>query len=280
MVWFMVTKDKNSWGTNHPDPPRRFSDFVQQVRNTSLPLDKLTLAILTSSSDEYKEYKRQTKDLGVARRVFYLHPGYNLQGVTRENRHDNEVQKARRGEIAKLRNYLLLKTLQEEKHTIWTDADVMELSPNIIQTMIKHAEERDDVGMVTARCEMGGMSNYDLNAWSGTRPGPQGWELKDEKLNEAEQKALGQHHVEELIQGTGDDDLVELKTIGGTILYMRADLVWQGLSFPHQYVIGTRWISDGWDGIETEGLCYRARGLQGGKCWALGGSHHVKHVNS
>lgn len=278
ILWLIVTKDEKSWGRNGDNPPRSFKSFLQQVANTSLPLEKISLGVLTSSEEEYKNYRTLVEGSGLARVVVYFHSGYVEAPVNRDNRHDGELQKARRGEIAKIRNYLMLRTLREEKHIVWTDADVMELSPNIIQTMIAHSEDRKDAGIITARCALGGMANYDLNAWSGTRTGPDGWELKDEKLNEAEQEALGQHHVEELIKDTNDNDLIELNTVGGTILYMRAELVWQGLSFPHQYVVGTRWISEGWDGIESEGLCYRARDLTGGKCWVLGGSHHVEHT--
>ena len=76
-----------------------------------------------------------------------------------------------------------------------------------------------------------------------------------------------------------DDDLIDLDTVGATILYLRASLIWRGLNFPHQFVVGTRWRKDGWDGIESEGLCYRARGLSGGKCAVLGGDWHVQHTD-
>ena len=45
-------------------------------------------------------------------------------------------------------------------------------------------------------------------------------------------------------------------------------------------VIGTGWGKDGWDGLETEGMCYVARYLKGGGCYTLGGSHFVKHTNN
>jgi hypothetical protein len=42
--------------------------------------------------------------------------------------------------------------------------------------------------------------------------------------------------VDELIDGTGDGDLLPLDAVGGTIVYMRANLVWEGLNFPSYYV--------------------------------------------
>lgn len=85
--------------------------------------------------------------------------------------------------------------------------------------------------------------------------------------------------VDELIEGTRDGELVRLDAVGGTILYMRAGLVWEGLNFPSYNVVGTSWGRDGGDGIETEGVCYAARGLEGGGCYVLGGKNYVRHTN-
>jgi len=87
-----------------------------------------------------------------------------------------------------------------------------------------------------------------------------------------------QRHVVELMNGTFNDDSIELNAVGATILYMRPSLVWRGLSFPRQYTVGTSWGEDDVDGLESEGLCYRARGLQGGGCAVMGGSWKVKHT--
>jgi hypothetical protein len=57
---------------------------------------------------------------------------------------------------------------------------------------------------------------------------------------------------------------------------MRADLVRQGLTFATSYLVGTDWQAEGWDGIESEGLCITARTLGSG-CWGIkkGYSRHV-----
>jgi hypothetical protein len=86
-------------------------------------------------------------------------------------------------------------------------------------------------------------------------------------------------YVHELIENTHDDDLLHVDSVGGTILYIRAHLVRQGVTFPTSNVVGTTWTHDGWTGIETEGLCYLASQLEGGGCFVLGGSHHVRHAD-
>lgn len=101
---------------------------------------------------------------------------------------------------------------------------------------------------------------YDLNAWVGHRkvrqptsedfvPGP----LSAKNMNK--------------LQGNGQE-VVPLDSVGGAMIYIRADIHRQGVIFPHNYVIGSEWGREGYDGIETEGLCYSAHFL-GYKCWGM-----------
>jgi hypothetical protein len=77
--------------------------------------------------------------------------------------------------------------------------------------------------------------------------------------------------VDELIDGTDDSDLLLRDVVGGTIICLRARLVWEGLNFPTYFVVGTRWRREGWDGIETEGVFYAVRGLIGADVLCLMG---------
>ncbi|KAJ9652000.1 hypothetical protein H2198_008742 [Neophaeococcomyces mojaviensis] len=278
LLWLAMAYDNSSWGPNKDLKPRTLEDFLQIVLS-QYDMEATSLGLLTSSPDEYAIYKSTLQRYDFPRVTVFMHQGFH-DGPTidRNHRHDANVQTIRRAEMSKLRNYLMLRTLQQERHILWLDADVNRLDDGIVRRMVSHAHEREDVGILTARCSMGGMENYDLNAWRGTRQGPRGWDLSEEEISRGEMELQGQHHVSELIRNTTNNDLVSLDTVGATILYIRASLVWRGLSFPHQYVIGTRWGKDGWDGIESEGLCYRARGLRGGKCMVLGGGWHVEHT--
>ena len=277
LLWLALTYDESSWGRNDGEN-RSVEDFLHTVAMQH-KIDNVSLGMLTSSSEEYSSYKKATEQYDFAKITLFLHSGFHVgPTVDRDHRHDGDVQTIRRAEISKVRNYLMLRTLEEEKHIIWQDADVWHLDKGIVNRMLEHTEARDDVGVITARCALGGMDNYDLNAWRGTREGPRGWDLDQKEIDAGEMDLQGQYHVDKLIEDTNNDDLIALDTVGATILYMRASLIWQGLNFPHQYVVGTRWAKDGWDGIESEGICYRARGLAGGKCMVMGGSWHVKHT--
>lgn len=277
LLWLTLTYDESSWGCNDGEN-RTVNDFLHSVV-LQYNVEAMSLGMLTSSLEEYNTYKTATEHYNFTKVTIFMHPGFHVgPTVDRAHRHDGDVQTVRRAEISKLRNYLMLRTLGDVKHIIWQDADVWHLDTGIVNRIVEHIEARNDVGVITARCELGGMENYDLNAWRGTREGPRGWDLDQKEIDAGEMELQGQYHVDTLIKDTTDDDLVELDTVGATILYMRASLIWQGLNFPHQYVVGTRWRKDGWDGIESEGICYRARGLEGGKCMVMGGSWHVEHT--
>lgn len=280
ILWLVMTKDEKSWGKkNKEHSARSFGSFLNLLASTRLNLTDVSLGLLTSCEQEYRLYKSATKALGLARVTVILNKGYlEKEELLNANRKDPRIQTARRSELARLRNYLMLKALHDESHIVWLDADVFYLDEGIVQTMIAHAQRRQDVGLLTARCTYGPNFNYDKNAWAGTRPPPPELELADPTSAQAETNAQPQRLVDELVKGTKDDDLIPLTAVGATILYIRASLVLQGLSFPHQYTVGTRWTRDGYDGLETEGLCYRAKGLSGAGCSLLGGKWHVKHM--
>ena len=61
-----------------------------------------------------------------------------------------------------------------------------------------------------------------------------------------------------------------LDAVGGTVLYMKADLYRQGVVFPVYHVVGTDWSGEGWDAVETAGLCVVAR-FVGHDCYGMPG---------
>ncbi|KAF4552529.1 Hypothetical protein D9617_9g023170 [Elsinoe fawcettii] len=278
LLWLVMTYDKSSWGQVEDSLPRNISDLhkiIQHQYNSK----RVSLGLLTSSREEYERYKQSIAQQDYQRVVIYFHPGFHKgQVVDREHRHDDEFQEVRRAEMSKLRNFLMLKAHREEHHIVWTDADVYHLDSGIVRRMIRHTKTAPGIGILTARCTEGANMNYDLNAWHGSRPGPDYTECVDGKCDEEHNDSQQQVLVDAVIQGSDNDDLLPLDTVGGTLLYMRGSLIPQGLSFPHQYTIGTAWGKKGWDGIESEGICYRARGLEGGGCAVLGGDWHTSHT--
>ena len=282
ILFLVLTGDSLSWGSDTWSPTRTFQDFLDLLNSTELDLSRVSLGMMTASLEEFELYQQAVPYSRLAEVTILLKEKSSEDSnfwtsIPREGRHSRSYQTARRRAIAKLRNELMFRTLHEEEHVIWVDADIKEFSPGLVQTMLQHSIDNADAGIITALAEHPWFPDYDKNAFAGGRPGPKSSRLADPALAEEELQSQPSF-VGQLVQNTTDSDIIPLDSVGGTILYMRAGLIRQGLTFPPYYVIGTRWGHDGWDGIETQGVCYAARSLDGGGCYTLGGSHKVKHT--
>jgi len=272
-----LNQDGASWSSDFRETQRTVYDFLDVLLSTGLnPMD-VSLAIMTASLDEYHKIQRATTVLPFARVDIYHHTEVKPEGYSYEHRHSPAAQLQRRSALAQVRNLLMLRALRDEKHIIWLDADVVFLSEGIVQTMLGHSESSEDAGIITARCHQNQMENYDKNAWRLSGAGVQGSASEDQRDNFVQRLAETRIMVPQAIAGTSDLDIVPLDSVGGTILYIRASLVREGVVFPHFNIVGTTWSQPGCIGVETEGLCYMAKGLTGGGCYVLGGKHHVRH---
>ena len=283
LLFLVLTEDESSWGADSWSPSRTFEDFLTMINSTGLDLTSAALGIMTSSQSEYEHYRNVTAGTNLARLTLLLKNEETKNtnfwtSVPREGRHSRAFQTIRRANVALLRNEVMERTLHDERHIVWIDSDIKYLSPGIIQRMIDHSETKPDASIITALCKTAYWPDYDKNAFAGFRPPPASHRVADAKIAQQEADAVHKY-VGELVQGTNDDDLIALDSVGGTILYMRASLVHQGLTFSPYYVVGTGWGRDGWDGIETQGLCYVANYLVGGGCWTLGGGFYVEHTS-
>ena len=122
--------------------------------------------------------------------------------------------------------------------------------------------------IITPACMWGDSGiDYDQNAWRGPRKHP--------KLEGSDQhrpfvpgpiREEGTLFVSEL---EDEGEFVELDSVGGTVLFVKTEIYRNGISFPPFNLVGTDWDArEGFDGIETEGLCYAAKSI-GYKCWAM-----------
>jgi len=273
----VLNQDAASWSSDFRETRRTVYDFLDVLLSTGLNPFDVSLAMMTASLDEYQKILTATEDLPFARVNIYCHTEAKPEGYSYEHRHSPAVQLQRRSALAQVRNQLMLRALGDERHIVWLDADVVFLSEGIVQTMLGHSESSEDAGIITARCHQNQMENYDKNAWRVSDTGEQASVSEDEKDNFVQRLVETRIMVPQAIAGTSDSDLVPLDSVGGTILYIRASLVREGVVFPHFNIVGTTWNQAGWIGVETEGLCYMAKGLTGGGCYVLGGRHHVRH---
>ncbi|RYC65558.1 hypothetical protein CHU98_g669 [Xylaria longipes] len=289
----VLAQDTDSWSKDYVSTRRNIYDFLDLLVSSNLDFTKVTLGLMTSSREEYDKAVKATESFPFARVALYFREEKGTK-IAYVDRHKAHVRRQRRTRIASLRNYLMLRTLRDEQHLVWVDPDLVEMSPGIVQTMMKHAEKHRGVGIMTALCTQTRAHNYDKSAWAFRRHvldepatgdinqttldimGP----VADDQLSAAVQE-LGERriYVNELIENTHDNDLLHVDSVGATILYIRAHLVRQGITFPPSNVVGTTWSHDGWYGMESEGICYLASQLEGGGCFVLGGTHHVRHAD-
>jgi hypothetical protein len=218
-------------------------DYCERVRSLEHPHDSISFGFLESDSSDgtYEELlqclprmRKEFPRVAIEQRNF----GYKVPiGVHRAADH---IQGARRAVLAKSRNYLLFRTLQDEDWVLWLDVDVVEYPADIIARLIATGKD-----IVQPHCvlEYGGPT-YDRNGW----------------------RDHGQFHLDDL-RGTGD--LVELDTVGGTMLLVRADVHREGLIFPpFPYGRENSKIRPGHEELETEGLGIMAQDM-GYQCWGM-----------
>ncbi|OWY90600.1 LOW QUALITY PROTEIN: hypothetical protein PHMEG_00041201 [Phytophthora megakarya] len=251
-----VYNDAESWGKN-----RTIVDFFNLIGSFNYPKEKISITLLTSSLQEFNMVKTlfATYIHQYPRLSLIFRNDFAQAGLTRMNRHNHALQAGRRRMLARYRNFALLSTMESwHQHVLWLDADIIAIPADLLPKVVQSG--RDIQEPMCVRMRNGKLQNYDKNAWVG-RPA---------------QSAVIQRR--ELCTGSTECQIIsqftrQIQTIcgigfGGTMLYVRADIHRQGVMFPTNYVIGSEWGREGYDGIETEGLCYSAHFL-GYKCWGM-----------
>ncbi|XP_064640124.1 uncharacterized protein LOC135495426 [Lineus longissimus] len=172
-------------------------------------------------------------------------------------KHRASVQKERRRHLALARNMLLTNGLGDEDWVLWIDSDIIKTPPDIIEQML--ATKKD---IVAPRCMYKPNKDeellYDRNTWQDTDasrkykadPGI----LFLEGYNGERPPKLNMDQLKD--RGV---DLVEVDSVGGCVLLIKAIHHQQGLVFP-PYIYKHY--------IETEGLSKIAQAM-GLKLWAM-----------
>ncbi|MGI9070787.1 MAG: hypothetical protein ACR2JB_05515 [Bryobacteraceae bacterium] len=218
-------------------------DYCRLLLRTTYPHRRISLGFLESDSSDstFADLQRRIPDLGRAFRRVELWKkdfGYNLPvGV---HRGDASVRIQRRRVLAKSRNQLLFRALDDEVWVLWLDVDVIEYPPDIIERLLATGKNIIQPHCVLKR----GGATFDRNAW----------------------RDHGTQHLDNL-RGTGE--VVELHSVGGAMLLVRADLHRDGLIFP-PFLYGRQnsRVRQGIGELETEGLGIMA-GDMGCSCWGM-----------
>jgi len=223
--------------------------YFRRLLNLTFPHENISIGLLESDSRDktYPAFSQQAsrvKSQFRAVEVWQRHFHYKIPpGVPRW---EPRIQVERRSILARSRNHLLFQGIGDADWVLWLDADVVEFPPDIIQRLL--AFGKDIVHPHCVKCYGG--PTFDLNAWTD----------------------CGRKHLQD---HRGGPELVELTTVGGTLLLVRADCHRDGLIFPpYPYGAGSLMgrIHDGQavsaGEIETEGFGFMAADMQL-KCWGV-----------
>jgi len=188
------------------DAEKFLETYFASIYRLTYPRGLLSLAFLESDSmdntysrlmERLPELRSHFRSVSVWKKDFGFHIPANIP------RWLEHVQEQRRSVLARSRNHLLFRALDDQDWVLWLDVDVVEYPSDIIERLL--ATDKD---IVQPHCvvEYGGRS-FELNAW----------------------RDKGRYHLDDL---RAEGDLVKLHAVGGTMLLVRADLHRDGLIFP------------------------------------------------
>lgn len=260
---------------------RTFGDFYETIRSQFSEDYTYLLAFLFGTEEEFEEVDEilpMVVEVTKVTKVTLIYAPFLDKdlGFDRGMRHAHKVQRLRRRNIARCRNFLMFNALEDQRYTLFMDADVVSFdSPQTLDIFIKSGQD-----IIVPRITWGGAQDYDRNTWRGHRVEPSEDQLKE--MDEGNWDNWIPHdsdnmwHFHNFVVNTNheqdgrENDLryhVPLDSVGGAVLFAKAIVYKQGAVYPTSYIVGTDWLrKEGWDGIETEGLCYLAKPL-GFKCW-------------
>jgi len=221
--------------------------YFRGLSSLTYPHTKLSLGILEgdSADDTYVRTNERLAGLDFHRTAIFK-KDFNFRIPPGVPRWTDALQPTRRSVLARARNHLLFRALDDEDWVLWLDADVIAYPPDIIERLLAVGGK-----IVHPHCviEPGGRT-FDLNAW---RDG-------------------GKQTMQDL-RGQGR---TRLDAVGGTMLLVNADCHRDGLIFP-PFFYGNRNASirdphplgRGILGeIETEGLGIMAQDMRI-DCWGV-----------
>lgn len=284
-----LVADWRSFGTN-----RTFEDLLQVMSSLDYDYEKLSLGVLFVDQAVYDHAKAKLVNLyenpdhrfKFFSKVSIVYAPFLGSSMDRNARHDDQFQKQRRTKIALSRNYLVNMILEHESAVLTIDADITKIHPNTLNYFVDSGKD-----ILTPMIYRDKLPDYDRNTWQGPRIKPSDEErakmVESQKLA-VEDKDLGEsflfvprdsssmkhmHDFKKQFEKQGIeklDQLHELDSVGGAVLFIKSEILKLGIQFPPFYVIGSDWDLPlgGYDGIETEGLCYVAK-IMGYSCWGM-----------
>ncbi|KAJ2012480.1 hypothetical protein IWW57_006303, partial [Coemansia sp. S610] len=252
--------------------------YFELIDSLAYPHDKLSLAFLVSDSTDKTQQllidaKRRYQELGPVEKRFKRFDIYRqdfFNALPQEKRHLRENQRNRRIIMARARNYLWTRALEDEQWVAWIDSDLTSYPPTIMRDLMAY-----DKDVIVPNCMFpfrNGNLNYriyDFNAWQET---PESLAMIA-KLKEDDFLVEGYSshptHRKHLDKFDKNETLVPLDGVGGTFTLVKAHVHRSGVGFP-------TWIFQ--HQVETEGFGKLAN-ANGFSVFGLP-HYNIHHVNN
>jgi glycosyltransferase involved in cell wall biosynthesis len=240
----ILTPVKNSAA----DIPR----YLHNLHTLHYPHDKLTIGLLEGDSTDgsYEILSAALPQLAVDFHAAFLFKE-DLGYQTALPRWAPSEQRRRRSAIALSRNSLLMRTLDEQDWVLWIDADVESFPADVLEHLLAAGKE-----IVVPHCVLPDGRTFDLNTFK-LEPGAASYDWSPHLIDGILQPPLGWGRS--YLSDFPDEELVELDSVGGTMLLVHADVHRHGALFPaapYNYL------------LDTEGFASMAREM-GYSCWGL-----------
>ncbi|KAF9962214.1 hypothetical protein BGZ72_009292 [Mortierella alpina] len=218
------------------DAAAYLENYFQKLSDINYPKELISLAFLVSTvaQDESKDPTLVALNNHVSnlvsrshyRRITVIQQQAAPSKYSHHQRHQFELQESRRKELARCRNALLASALLDESWVLWLDVDVVEYSPDLLQTLMHF-----DKDIVVPNCFRLGATwrgtertPYDRNNWIETTES-----LASQRVLEDEDVLFEGYEREHTTyrQSMADLDrthqtLVALDGVGGTFTLIKA----------------------------------------------------------
>jgi Anp1 len=230
------------------DAYRHLEAYVARIERLACPCARLSIGILESDSrdDTWALLQRLRARLDErCRRVTLVKRDFGFRLPKDVPRWAPAYQLTRRTILARARNQLLFRALDDEDWVLWLDVDVIDYPSDLIERLLAVG-----LDIVHPHCVIAPAGpTFDLNGWSD-------------------------HGRKSLSDFRGSGRPVRLDAVGGTVLLVRADVHRDGLIFPpfrygvENPAIRPSHVIWGKGEVETEGLGILAQDM-GYQCWGL-----------
>ncbi|PIA16541.1 hypothetical protein COEREDRAFT_27484, partial [Coemansia reversa NRRL 1564] len=240
---------------------KHLARYFSLLDKLDYPRDRISIAFLVSDSidatqnmllESQRWYQEQgPKEMRFRRFDIYRQDFF--YSLPRGQRHLRHKQKERRTVMARARNYLWTRALENEQWVLWMDGDLEHYPTTILRDLMAY-----DKDIIVPNCLLRKRkaSNrwkhivYDRNAWQETKKSRETIAKLDKDVFLLEGYKSLITHRRYLDDFSENDTIVPLDGVGGTFTLVKADVHRSGVVFP-------TWLFE--HQVETEGFAKLAK---------------------